>query len=96
MTVTSELLIELGFHEINNYWVDGHGHIFYKDRIPPTLGELVKIMTGVAFRKGEDKARRMQSVKEEALLRDCGALSRSSALLNGSITSDHFSNMSYQ
>lgn len=69
--VSSDLLTELGFIEAPTYWVDNHGHIFYKNRLPQTLGELVKIMTGVAFKKGESKAHRLQAQKDEAIIRNC-------------------------
>lgn len=51
-----EYLEYLGFKKTNNGWKDGFDLFIFDSNVPTELCDLVKIMNGTAFRKGEDKA----------------------------------------
>lgn len=51
--VTTEILEELKWKEVGNKWIHEKGIFIYSDKIPESLFELVSIMTGTAYRKGQ-------------------------------------------
>lgn len=53
--VTEEILKELEFTLKENKWVHTKGTYIYANNVPEYLVELVSIMTGTAFRKGQLK-----------------------------------------
>lgn len=51
--VTEEILEELKWKLVGNKWIHEKGMFIYADKMPKTLSELVGIMTGTAYRKGQ-------------------------------------------
>lgn len=54
MKVTEEILTELGFRLEANKWVHKKGTFIYTNKIPESLGQLVDILTGTAFKKAKE------------------------------------------
>lgn len=52
--VTPEILEELGFLKTETGWQHEKGMFIYDNKIPSTLKVLVSIMTGTAYRKGQN------------------------------------------
>ena len=52
MLLSDEILVECGFTEEEILWRHEKGNYIYKNRLPDTLKDLVKILTGSAFNKG--------------------------------------------
>lgn len=51
--VNEDILQELGWGKIGNKYYHESGIFIYVNKIPESLRELVNIMTGNAFRKGQ-------------------------------------------
>lgn len=55
--VTESILEELEFKQEGNKWVHIKGTFIYNDKVPETLNDLVKILTGTAFKKGKNESK---------------------------------------
>lgn len=53
--VTKEILEELKWKEVGNKWIHEKGVFIYSNKLPEELSDLIIIMTGTAFRKGQSK-----------------------------------------
>lgn len=56
-----EYLEYLGFRKTETGWKDDHDLFIFDSNVPAELSDLVKIISGTAFRKGEDKQRLKQT-----------------------------------
>lgn len=52
--VTEELLIEYGFTLQGNKWVHEKGTFIYSNNLPENMVDVVKILTGTAYKKGKE------------------------------------------
>lgn len=55
--ITDRILVELGWRLEGNKWIHFKGAFIYSNKLPKTLVELVDIMTGTAYKIGNNNCK---------------------------------------